>query len=118
MLRGHVGSRELGELGEPFRILPRAREEAELNPAEELHLQMVDILDLHPCDIRPGLVGEGVVVQELVGQDQRSGEEAILCTLARVNDLVGFFEVDHQLLDVLEREKDDAGREQGGTEDI
>lgn len=79
---------------------------------------MINILDLHAGDIGPGLVGKGVIVQELVGKDQGSGEEAILCSLASVDNLVGLFEIDHQLLDVLERQENDARGEQSCAENI
>lgn len=63
---------------------------------------MVYVLDLHSGDVSPSLVGEGVVVEEFVGQDQCSGEEAVFGTVPSVDNLVGGLQVDHELLNVFE----------------
>lgn len=103
MLRGHVRSCELGQIGKPLRVMSWAGEESEVDPVQELHLEVVHILDLHARDISPSLVCKGVVVQKLIGEDQSSSEETVLGSIARVDNLVGFLQVDHQLLYILER---------------
>jgi len=88
VLRRHVLARKLCESRKPLRVLCWAGEEPKVDPVQELHLEMVDILDLHSSDIRPGLVCKRVVVQELVGENKGTGEESIFGAFACVHDLV------------------------------
>lgn len=46
----------------PIQILGLADIQTELDLVQELHLHDVDLLDVDSCYIRPGLVGERVVV--------------------------------------------------------
>jgi hypothetical protein len=68
----------VGETGEPFGVIVRASEEPESDALEELELDVVDFFDSDPGDVGPRPVGEGVVVEELVGEDQGAGEETEL----------------------------------------
>lgn len=102
ILSGHVLAGELSQSCEPLRVFSRAGEELKVDPVQELHLEVVNVLDLHSGDVGPCLVGKRVVVEELVRQDQCSGEESVLGTVPSVDNLVGGLEVDHELLNVFE----------------